>query len=141
MSSFPTRNRKFQKNSKQIQKIRKYHHSFFSSENTLGKATKEKKYKKSFRCVPGRLVIEILKKQQKNSKKLENTSIASFQAKIEWEKGRERDKIIKIVEMCSLPTRNRKLNKNTKKIQKIRKHHHSFISSRNRMGKAEKETK
>ena len=43
--------------------------------------------------------------------------------------------------MCSLPTRNRKLNKNTKKIQKIRKHNHSFISSQNRMGNAEKERK
>ena len=44
--------------------------------------------------------------------------MASFQAKIEWERQREREKIIKIVAMCSLPTRNGKLNKNTKKIKK-----------------------
>ena len=62
--------------------------------------------------------------------------MASFQAKIEWERQREREKIIKIIAMCSLPTRNGKLNKNTKKIQK--KHHHNFISSQNRKGKAEK---
>ena len=43
MSSYLTVNRKFQKNSK---KIRKHHHSFFSSQNRLGKAKKDKKYKK-----------------------------------------------------------------------------------------------
>ena len=41
--------------------------------------------------------------------------------------------------MCSQPTRNRKLKKNSKKIQKIGKDHHSFFSSKNRLGRAEKE--
>ena len=38
-----TQNRKFQKNSKKIQKIRKHQHSFFSSQNRMGKAKKDKK--------------------------------------------------------------------------------------------------
>ena len=61
MYSYPTRNRKFQKNSKKIQKIRKHHHSFFSSQNRLRKAEKERK-KKSFGCVPTQPVIKIPKK-------------------------------------------------------------------------------
>ena len=43
--------------------------------------------------------------------------------------------------MCSYPTRKRKFLKNSKIIQKIRKHHHSFFSRQNRMGHAEKERK
>ena len=43
--------------------------------------------------------------------------------------------------MGSYPTGNQKFQKNSKKIQKFRKHHHTFISSKNRMGKAEQETK
>ena len=38
-------------------------------------------------------------------------------------------------------TQNRKFEKNSKKNQKIKKHHHSFVSSQNRMEKAEKERK
>ena len=33
MSSYPTRNIKFLKNSKKIQKIKNHHHGFFSSQN------------------------------------------------------------------------------------------------------------
>ena len=53
MSSYPTRNRsdkflpdrnkKFQKNSKKIQKIKKHRYGFFSSQKRLGMADKEKK--------------------------------------------------------------------------------------------------
>ena len=43
--------------------------------------------------------------------------------------------------MCSYPTRNRKFQNNSKRIQKFRKHHHSLFSSQNRKGKAEKERK
>ena len=49
MSSDPTRNRKFQKNSKKIKEIKNHHYGFFSSQNKLGKAKKERKKKKSFR--------------------------------------------------------------------------------------------
>ena len=44
--------------------------------------------------------------------------MASFQAKIGW-KGRERDKIKINVPSRSYPTRNRKFQKNSKKILKI----------------------
>ena len=47
----------------------------------MGKAEKERK-KKSFLCVSTRLGIENFKKIAENFKKLENTIIASFQAKI-----------------------------------------------------------
>ena len=58
MSSYPTRNRKFQKNSKKIQKIKNQHFGNFSCQNKLGMAEKERKKKKSFRGVPTRPVIE-----------------------------------------------------------------------------------
>ena len=41
--SYPTGNRKFQKNSKIIQKIQKYHYSFISEQNSLEKVEKETK--------------------------------------------------------------------------------------------------
>ena len=79
---YPTRNRKFKKNSKKIQKLRKYHRNFVSSQNRLGKATKERKGKKSLRCVHSRPVIEHSKKIALKLKKLENTIIGFIQAKI-----------------------------------------------------------
>ena len=39
---YPTRNRKFQKINKKIQKIRKYHYGFISSQNRLENAEKER---------------------------------------------------------------------------------------------------
>ena len=41
--SYPTGNRKFQKNSKNIQKSQKYHYGFISSQNRLEKVEKERK--------------------------------------------------------------------------------------------------
>ena len=41
--SYTTRNRKFQQNSKKIQKIKIYHYGFISSQNRLENAEKEKK--------------------------------------------------------------------------------------------------
>ena len=78
--------------------------------------------------------------------------MAAFQAKIGWKrvrkreyknyhcvtqvgKGREREKIKIIVPFRSLPTRNRKLQKNSKK------YYYGFFSSQNRMEKAENERK
>ena len=91
MCSYPTRNRKFQKNSRKIKKIRKHHHTFFSSQNRLEKIEKERKSKKSFTCVLTRPVIENSKKIAKKFKKFENTTIASFQAKIGWKRARKRE--------------------------------------------------
>ena len=84
--------------------------------------------------------------------------MAAFQAKIGWKrlrkreyknyhsvtqagKGRERE-IIKInVPFRSYPTRNRKLQQNSKKFEKLKKYHYGFNSSQNRTEKAEKERK
>ena len=66
--SYPTRNRIFQKNSKKIQKIRKYRYGFISIQNWKEKSEKETKSKLSFRFVPTQRVIENSEKQQKNSK-------------------------------------------------------------------------
>ena len=53
----------------------------------------------------------------------------------------EREKIKIIGPFRSYTTRNRKFQKNSKKIQKFKKHHYGFISSQNRLEKAEKERK
>ena len=87
-----------------------------------------------------RPVIENSKKTAKKLKKLENTIIASFQAKIGQERLRKREKK-KIVLMYSYLTRNRKFQKNSKKIQKIIKYCYGFISSQNKGGNAEKREK
>ena len=63
--------------------------------------------------------------------------MASFQAKIGWKRG----KIKIIVSFRSYPTHNRKFQKNSKKIQKIKSYHYGFISSQYRLEKAEKERK
>ena len=85
MSSYPTRNRKFKKNRKKIQRIKNQHFGNFSSQNKLGMAEKERKYKKkSFRGVLTRPVIE-------NSKKIENTIMAALRGKICWGMPRKRE--------------------------------------------------
>ena len=61
-------------------------------ENKLEKAEKEKKCKLSFLSVPTRPVIENSKKIGKKFKKLKNTIIAPFQAKIRWKMQRKREK-------------------------------------------------
>ena len=66
--------------------------------------------------------------------------MAFFQAKISWERPRKKEKK-KIVPMSSDPTRNRKFQKNSKKIKEIKKHHYDFFSSQNMLGKAEKQKK
>ena len=91
--------------------------------------------------MPTRPIIENSKKIEKKFKKLENTIIVSFQAKIGQERLRKNEKRKKIVLMYSYPTRNRKFQKNSKKIKKFKKHHYGFSSSQNKLGKAEKERK
>ena len=66
--------------------------------------------------------------------------MTSFQTKISW-KRLTREKIKIIVSFRSYPTGNRKLKKNSKKILKIQKYHHGFISCQNRLENAEKERK
>ena len=68
--------------------------------------------------------------------------MASLQVKIGWKTQRKREnKNCRFVLFRSYPTRNRKFQKNSKKIQKIKIYHYGFISSQNRLEKAEKEKK
>ena len=64
---------------------------------------------------------KIPKKKAKKFKKFENTIIASFQAKIGQERLRKRENKKKIIPTSSYPTRNKKFQKNRKKIQKTLK--------------------
>ena len=62
--------------------------------------------------------------------------MASFQAKIGWKTLRKREnKNCRFVLFRSYPTRNRKFQKNSKKIQK---YNYGIISSQNRFENAEK---
>ena len=56
-------------------------------------------------------------------------------------KGREKEKVKIIVPFRSNPMRIKKFQKNSKKIQKIKKPHYGFFSSQNRFKKEEKERK
>ena len=82
ISYYPTRNRKFQKNSKKIQKINKHHYVFISNQNGSGEAEKEWKKKLSFWSVPTQPGIE---NSKTIAKKLKNIIMASFQAKTGWD--------------------------------------------------------
>ena len=66
--------------------------------------------------------------------------MASFQAKIGWNRLTNKEKKI-VVPFRSLPTRNRKFQKNSKKIQKIKKPCYDFFSSQKSLEKDEKERK
>ena len=68
--------------------------------------------------------------------------MASFHAKISWKMQRKSEsKNFRCILFRSYPTRKNKLQKNSKKIQKIRKYHYGFISGQNRLEKVEKERK
>ena len=62
--------------------------------------------------------------------------MAPFQGKIGWKTQRKREnKIFHSIPFHFYPTRNRKFQKNSKKIQK---YHYGIISSQNRLENAEK---
>ena len=62
--------------------------------------------------------------------------MASFQDKIGWKTQRKREnKNCRFVLFRSYPTRNRKFQKNSKKIKKVKKYHYGFISSQKSVGK------
>ena len=86
----------------------------------MEKAEKDRKKKLSLRFVLTRTVIENSKKIAKKIKKLKNSFMASFQAKIGWKRVRKRENK-SIVSFRPYPTRNRKLQKNSKTIEKIKK--------------------
>ena len=66
--------------------------------------------------------------------------MASFQAKVSRKSPRKGENK-NFRSLSFLPSRNRKFQKNSKKIQKIKKYHDGFILSQNRLDKAEKERK
>ena len=66
--------------------------------------------------------------------------VATFQDKMGRDWLRKREKII-IVPISSYRPRNREFQKNSNKIQKIKKHHYGFFSGQNRTGQAENERK
>ena len=76
---------------KNLKKLKEYHCSFISSQNTLKKAEKDGNQKLSFRFVPTRHVIENSKNIKKKLKKFKNTIVASFQAIISWNRPRNRE--------------------------------------------------
>ena len=64
----------------------------------------------------------------------------SFQAKIGWKMPGKRE-YKKYHSVSFLPDAEQKIAKNSKKIQKFKKCHYGFISSKNRFEKDEKERK
>ena len=69
----------------------KIHYGVISRQNRLGKAKEVSKKKLSFHFVPTQSVIENSKKIAKKFKKLKNTIMASFEAKIGWKRSRKRE--------------------------------------------------
>ena len=67
LRSYPTRNWKFQKNSKKIKKVKKYHYGFISRQESVGKGGERDKLKiiVTFRSYPTRNL-----KFQKNCNKI-----------------------------------------------------------------------
>ena len=63
----------------------------------------------------------------------------SYQAKIGWKRMRKSEN--KNYRFVPFPTRNRNFQKNSRKIQKIKKYHYGFISVPNGLEEAEKNRK
>ena len=77
--------------------------------------------------VPTRREIENSLKIAKKFKKLEKNSYGFFSGKNWLEMAEKEKKIQIIVSFRSYPMRNRKFQKNSKKIQKIIKYYYGFI--------------
>ena len=88
---------------------------------------KRLKYKLSFRFVPTQCVIENFKQIAKKLKNLSKKSRGFFSSKNYSEMAKKETKIQIIVSFRSYPMRNRKFQKNRKKIQKIIKYYYGFI--------------
>ena len=103
--SHPTVRENSKKKNKKIRKNKIYHYGNISSQNRLKRLRKL-----SFRYVPTRRVKE---NSQKIAKKLKNTIMESFQAKIVWKW---------LLSFCSVPTRSVRTNykKIAKKFKKLK---------------------
>ena len=107
-----------------------------SSQAKTGRQRLRMRQKENSRFEPFQPDLEegITEKQQKKIKK---TSLwILFKPKQEGQAKNEREKNI-LVPIHSNPTRNREFQKNSKKIQKIKKHHYGFFPTQNRTGEAE----
>ena len=80
MSSYPTRHREFQTNRKKTQKIKKHDYDFIQKPKQVGNGQERGKKK----IVPMSYYRTRNREFQKKSKKLKNTFMTSFQAKIGW---------------------------------------------------------
>ena len=89
---------------------------------------KRENKKLSFRFIPTRCVIKNSKKITKKFKKLKKTIMNTFKDKIGWKRMRKRE-IKNFVPFRSYPTHDLKFQKNSKKIEKIKRYHYGFISS------------
>ena len=104
INSYPSKNWKFKKNSKKIQKIKKHHYDFFSSQNGSVEAEKEKKKKLSFRSFPTQPVIENSKKNNKKNQKIKKHHYGFFSSQnVLGEAEKEKKKKLSF---RSIPTRN-----------------------------------
>ena len=87
---YPACNRKLQKNSEKIEKIKKNTVMALFQSKIVGNHETERKWKLSFRLVLTRHIIENSKKIWKKFKKFKNTLMASFETNIGWERLRKR---------------------------------------------------
>ena len=112
-----------------------------SSLAKIGLKRPRKRQNNNYRFVPFRSYTtrnrKLKKKMAKKFKKLKNTIMASFQDKIGWKMQRKSEnRNCRFVMFRSYPTRNRKFQKNSERIQK---YHFGIISSQNRLENVEKE--
>ena len=92
MSSYQTRNREFEKNSKTIEKIKKTPIWLLFKPKQIGKGWEREKIKKNRSDVFTQPGIKKYQKIAKKFKKLKNTIMVSFQAKIGWKLPRMKEK-------------------------------------------------
>ena len=124
-----------------MQKIRKQHSGFISSQNRTGQAESVSKKKKGYRFDPFQPDQE--QGIPKKFNKLKNIITASFQAKT----GRDRLRVIQKNEKnyCSDPFQpyweQGIPRKWKKKCKKLKKHHSGLISSQNKTRQADSDTK
>ena len=100
---------------------------------------KNKNRSDEFLLDPGQIIPKKIAKKFKKLKK--KTIMASFQAKISWERPRKSENKKKIVPTSTNPTQDREIQKNSKKIQKIKQQDYGLFSNQNWLGMAEKERK
>ena len=108
----------------------------------IGWKRMRKSKNKKYRSVPflPDAKYKFRKEQQKNSENSKIPLWLHFNPK-QVGRGQENPKIKITVPFRSYPTLNRNFQKNSKKIQKIKKYHYGFISVQNRLEEAEKNRK